>query len=247
MTAVFGEYIVYVDESGDHGLESVDPHYPVFVLAFCIFRKQEYALGAVPELLEFKFKYFGHDQVVLHEHDIKKAKGAFRILVDADLRPRFFNDLSLLIERLPFTLVAVVIRKEDLKSRYRTPENPYTLAMELGLERVCSFLGEKGQVGRTSHVIFERRGRKEDLELEVEFRRLTSGGNATCSIVPLDIVFTDKKSISTGLQLADLIARPIGLHVLRPDQPNRTWPIIETKLRRSQSGKVEGYGLKCFP
>jgi hypothetical protein len=28
------DYIVYVDESGDHGLVSVDPEYPVFVLAF---------------------------------------------------------------------------------------------------------------------------------------------------------------------------------------------------------------------
>jgi len=35
----FSDYIVYVDESGDHGLENVDPNYPLFVLAFCIFKK----------------------------------------------------------------------------------------------------------------------------------------------------------------------------------------------------------------
>ena len=29
----FSEYVVYVDESGDHGLEALDPTYPVFVLA----------------------------------------------------------------------------------------------------------------------------------------------------------------------------------------------------------------------
>ena len=34
----FGKYIVYVDESGDHGMQSIDEQYPVFVLAFCVFQ-----------------------------------------------------------------------------------------------------------------------------------------------------------------------------------------------------------------
>jgi hypothetical protein len=44
----FSEYIIYVDESGDHSLESVDEQYPIFVLALCIFKKDEYAATAVP-------------------------------------------------------------------------------------------------------------------------------------------------------------------------------------------------------
>lgn len=39
----FGDFIVYVDESGDHGLARMDPDYPVFVLAFCIFEKRALA------------------------------------------------------------------------------------------------------------------------------------------------------------------------------------------------------------
>ena len=30
---VFSDYVVYVDESGDHSLTSIDADYPVFVLA----------------------------------------------------------------------------------------------------------------------------------------------------------------------------------------------------------------------
>jgi hypothetical protein len=30
----FSEWIVYVDESGDHGIASIDPSYPIFVLVF---------------------------------------------------------------------------------------------------------------------------------------------------------------------------------------------------------------------
>lgn len=68
------DYIVYVDESGDHSLVSIDPNYPVFVLAFCIFYKKYYANKAITELTHFKFRHFGHDMRVLHEHDIRKEK-----------------------------------------------------------------------------------------------------------------------------------------------------------------------------
>ena len=61
------------------------------------------------------------------------------------------------------------------------------------------------------------------------------------------MLFVDKKANSTGLQIADLIARPIGLKVLRPEQPNRAYDIIETKFRQSAGGKVQGYGFKVFP
>lgn len=242
-----GDYIVYVDESGDHGLESIDSQYPVFVLAFCIFEKAVYATQIVPAMIRFKFEHFGHDQIVLHEHDIKKAKEAFRFLTDATKRTAFMNGLNTLLATVPFTIVAVVIRKTQLIDRYARPENPYMLAMEFGLERVCTFLRECGQTGRLTHFVFERRGAREDRDLELEFRRVSSGANPTCSQVPVEIIMTDKKAVSTGLQIADLVARPIGIHVLRPQQPNRAYDIIERKFRRSGRGQIDGYGLKCFP
>lgn len=33
----YSDFVVYVDESGDHSLASIDPNYPVFVLALCVF------------------------------------------------------------------------------------------------------------------------------------------------------------------------------------------------------------------
>jgi len=43
----FSNYIVYVDESGDHSLSSVNKDFPIFVLAFCIFEKAMYSQSAV--------------------------------------------------------------------------------------------------------------------------------------------------------------------------------------------------------
>ena len=73
----FSDFVVYVDESGDHSLISVDRDYPVFVLAFCIFYKGHYLSNVVPQLQRLKFDYFGHDLVILHEHEIRKEKGDF--------------------------------------------------------------------------------------------------------------------------------------------------------------------------
>jgi len=50
----FSDFIVYVDESGDHNLMSIDAGYPIFVLAFCIFYKEHYSTKVVPKLQKLK-------------------------------------------------------------------------------------------------------------------------------------------------------------------------------------------------
>ena len=85
----YSDYIVYVDESGDHSLTKINPEFPIFVLTFCIFLKEEYITQIVPAFQRIKFKYFGHDMVVFHEREIRKAEGSFSFLTDARLRNEF--------------------------------------------------------------------------------------------------------------------------------------------------------------
>ncbi|MFY8140980.1 MAG: hypothetical protein ACOVMO_09690 [Caulobacter sp.] len=66
----FSDYIVFADESGDHGLEAFEASYPLFVLAFAMVKKQTYVDAIVPSLQRAKLEFFGHDQVVFHERDI---------------------------------------------------------------------------------------------------------------------------------------------------------------------------------
>lgn len=47
--------------------------------------------------------------------------------------------------------------------------------------------------------------------------------------------------------LFDMIARPIGLKILRPNQANRSWNIIRKKFRTDSSGEISGWGLIVFP
>jgi len=242
----WSDYIVYVDESGDHGLRNINPEFPVFVLSFCIFNKRTYSGQIVPALMDFKFTHFGHDMVVLHEHDIRKQKGAFGILRNRDVRESFMTGINEFITNAQFTLIAVVIDKQKLIKKYKFPSNPYEIAMQFGLERTLSFFSEQQQCGNKTHVVFERRGNDEDRDLELEFRRVCAGSNFRGQALQFDIQFASKRVNSCGLQLADLTARPIGLSVMRPDQPNRAFEILKQKLYRKNS-RIEGWGLKIFP
>lgn len=163
-------YIVFVDESGDHSLESINPQWPLFVLSFCIFEVETYVREVTPAIRALKFDTFGHDLVILHERDIRKKLGPFSTL-GQDARESFLSRLTEIIAATNVTIIAIVIHKLRHQERYVSPIHPYYLAMQFGLERVAKFLRLKGHRARATHVVFEGRGRTEDKELELAFRR----------------------------------------------------------------------------
>lgn len=236
-SAGFSDYIVYVDESGDHSLTSIDPQFPVFSLSFCVVRKDEYTAQVVPAMQALKFKYWGHDSVVLHEHEIRKSKGDFTFLLTSkDRREEFYDDLNQVMVDAPITVIASVIDKHKLTKKYANPWNPYEIALHFCLERLLLFLLDRGQAGKRVHVVFECRGRVEDAELELAFRRIVDGatkwGWVARDFSPMEFEpkFAKKAVNSTGLQLADLTARPIAIKTLRPAQANRAYDVILTKM-----------------
>jgi hypothetical protein len=219
-------YIVFVDESGDHGLDYIDPDYPVFVLSFCIFKKTDYLEFFVPTIKQLKFDHWGHDIIILREHSIRKRTDAFKSM-NKESRESFMDTLSTIIDATPFKLIAIVIKKQDLLNQYADPSHVYHLAMEYGLERLYRFMKENQQCQTLTHVIFEARGKNEDRTLELEFRRRCDGNNYFREKLPFQIIIADKKTNSEGLQMADMTARPVGLSVLRPNQPNRAFEILK--------------------
>ncbi len=225
----FSEYIVFVDESGDHGLVSIDPNYPIFVLAFCIMKKVDYWNILTPRLQEFKMVHFGHDGVVLHELAMRKGMGDFSFLNSQRRKDDFMEDLTRIIEETPFFIASIVFRKDVLKES-ENPGNPYHLALGWCLIQTYGFLIEYGADHQTTHILFEKRGKREDGELKEEFERIRERRHQEGSRTPFEMVFVDKKANHIGLQLADLVARPIGLSFLRPEQPNRAYDILKKKF-----------------
>lgn len=239
----FADYLVFADESGDHGLSSIDKEFPVFVLACCLVAKADYP-GINQRLSRLKFDFWGHDCVIFHERDIRKQNGPFAFLrTDAASRTRFLEGVNSFVSESPVEVFAAVIDKPRLVQRYATPWNPYEISLLFCMERILERLVALEQRKRAVHVIFESRGASEDRQLELEFRRIADNQGhwgwrrPDFSVIRFEPVFIRKENNCAGLQIADLCARPVGLHTLRPDQPNRAFDIVRQKLK----------GTKCFP
>ena len=104
--------ILFLDESGDHNLSIIDPSYPLFVLGGIIVDKH-YAENELPNALnDFKLKMFGRTDIILHTADITRNKNGFQRLIEPAFRHEFYQALNQLIQKLEFTIVACVIKKE---------------------------------------------------------------------------------------------------------------------------------------
>src|SRR3990167_9524786 len=244
--AEFSDYIVFADESGTPVLENPDPTFPMFVLNCVLVAKNAYVDSVVPSLQRLKFDFVGHDQLILHERDIRRQQNGFAFLqVSTERRDTFIDRVNDLVVAADVTLIAAVIDKVRLARRYANPWSPYQLALHFCMETLLARLVALVQQGRMVHVVFESRGKQEDRELEMYFRRIASNqanwGSKTLDFTQIEWEprFVAKASNSSGLQLADLMARPIGLKALRPSQPNRAFEILRPKLRFG--------GMKTFP
>ena len=242
----YSDYIIYVDESGDSNLHSIDRNYPIFVLDFCIFNKTHYNTFVVREFQAFKLRYFGHDNVILYGRDIVNQKKVFKFLQSEQKRTCFMNEFIQLMQDIKVSVVGAVIKKSEFVEQYKTPWHPDFIALRFCMERAYMFLRDVNQHNKTTHIIVEKRGKKGDNELELAFQRIRAGDNQVAAMPNFEIEFADKKVNSVGLQLANFTAYPIGRHVINPEQPNRSWDIIKDKIHHDANGKMMGVGLKVF-
>lgn len=148
---------------------------------------------------------------------------------------------------LPAVIVAVVIDKPSFLKRHEPDFRVYDQAMQAGINSVFRYLQTQDAADKITHFIVECRGRREDAELELAFRRFCDSDNAHGHHLPFELVMVSKLANSPGLQLSDLVARPIGIRHLRPQQANRAYEIIEPKLLRHPDGTLNGVGLIHIP
>lgn len=72
--------ILFLDESGDHNLQVIDPAYPLFVLGGIVVDKG-YAEGELSErIAAFKRNLFGREDIILHTSDITRNRNGFEEL-----------------------------------------------------------------------------------------------------------------------------------------------------------------------
>ncbi len=239
---------MFLDESGDHSLDKIDPQFPVFVLAGCLLDK-EYHDDVVESLLQrYKQDLFGHHGIVLHTADITRNKRGFEMMKDGEFRSRFYAETNSLVAGLDFTVLACAIHKQRFADQYgRFAFDPYVLSLECLIERFVFFLQEREEVGQ---IVAESRNPTFDKGLDLAFQLLLTKGTRYVRPSRLaerltGLTFRLKKENIAGLQIADLVATPIARAVL--GKPVREdYGIVESKFRR-RGGNYLGAGLVVIP
>lgn len=241
--------ILFLDESGDHNLQVVDPAYPLFVLGGIVVDKG-YAEGELSErIAAFKRNLFGREDIVLHTSDITRNRNGFEGLKDPVFRARFYDEMNVLMRDLRYSVVACVVRKNDHLSRYGVAAlDPYLLSLDILVERFCMDIGDITGGGL---IVAEKRGSTLDHELELAWLNLKIQGTRYVQAKDIErrvlaLNLRDKKENIAGLQLADLVVTPIGRKILgKPVKDD--YRIIEEKFRRSARGCIEGFWLIVLP
>lgn len=239
----FSDTVVFVDESGDANLKRIDPQFPVLNLVFIIIRKDHYFDRVVGGLSQLKTQFFGTDDLVMHEADLRRQRGAFRLLKAPHTRLDCQRAISDWIRGLEFQIISACIDKEALARRYRHPFDPYDLAIRFCLERTLAGIRPHTPPGRITQICFESRGRAQDRVTGTEFDAVIQAqsilGHSPTQFAehPMQALFIPKYANVAGLQLADLIARPLARHCLNRQSQQPVMAVLRPKL----------YAHKIFP
>ncbi len=238
-----GDWMVFFDESGDALLTGIDPHFPILNLTAVAIRLSDYWDHVVPGVSQFKHRHFNTDRVVLHASSIRRRTGAFQRLADPKRYSAFMADLVKTLERLPFQVISATIDKEILITRYKRPHDPYDLAMQFCLERVCRWLHDTGQSRKQTQLVFESRGKRPDRQARAFVEGLchqTPALGRTAppfALTPFEPLFIPKRANVAGLQLADLLAHPLARSPRHPEAHSSAMAMIRPKI----------IALKAFP
>lgn len=232
------KYYLFIDECGDHNLAKFDTGFPVFTLCGILVSQRN--LNSLNKAFEkLKLDIFGTRDVIIHSVDIRKWRGQFSILADEDLRVRFFEGIEKILSRNnAYVVVSCTILKEQLsKFCIRGEEDDvYGLSLSYLIERsIFCVDNEKTEHMPEISIVVERRGKNEDNKLLNYYNGLRNRGTKWVVADRLrarikDFGFKNKKDNIIGLQIADLIAYPVTIHLLYPERHNPSYEVIKHNI-----------------
>ncbi len=262
-----GKYTLYLDESGDHGLLTVNPQYSVLALCGIAIEDDYYHGTLLPRVDQFKVNEIGSAAVQLHYRALAQRAGPFKFLSAPERAWRFEQALAHLLCDLDITVFCAVIDKKEYLARYGPtrpvdrylPTNLYLMALDFVLERFVRFLEECAArsvaqgIRIAGKVIAEERGRHEDAQVAAEYAELRRLGTQFVSgerfrrVLQEDLRFARKSERISGLEFADVCAAPIATQVLKPGTPSLLWEALRTKIWVGDGEGRGNVGLKRFP
>ncbi|MEK4181711.1 DUF3800 domain-containing protein [Aeribacillus sp. FSL K6-1121] len=244
------EFLVFLDETGDHSLRHVDKEYPIFALGAMYCKRDDYINTINPLFDEFKYEFFNKRNIILHSTDIRKSRKNFNILMNKQVREKFFERLNNAISSSPYYFAFSLVDKMKHTDTYIDPDNPYDLTLAFIMER-SFFLIHKKYPDAKCRFIAESRDTKENKNLKSVFERIKSNGTQFVSGSELEFItdldFISKQENENGHQIVDLCLYPLARTYLT-NKCHPSVPVYYNKIYKNpRNGSPIGYGIKTFP
>lgn len=251
------QYILFLDECGVHHMSPVKDHFPYFCLCGIIVDVERFA--TFDRIWKtWKAKWLGSSSYPIHEPNVRRRSKEFHN-EDPIKEQQLLDSLEAQIADLEFHCIAAVIDKKEFAERYPSgsvddflPKSTYLMCVDFVFERFVHFLYSVGEEAY-GLVVAESRGAREDTEVHAEFLRLHVEGtqwhsetNFRAMLRPY-IEFKRKERNDSGLQIADLAARPIIEKVKDPGRSPERWEAFAPKFYDGLCERRSSYGLKIFP
>ena len=242
------KYKLFLDESGDHGLTNLNPDFPVFLLCGILIKEDDYE-SVRQSMNKLKSDIWGSKDVIFHSRDIRKCEKEFQKLFDLDLKKIFYDELNKIIVESSYIVIASAIQKRLFVENFgKLEDDVYEIALSFIIEQAIMVLQNIPEE-ITLSIVIERRGKREDKQLDDHFQRIIGKGTGKLTAEVIShfgpsFTFRNKKENVNGLQLADLIAYPIARNVIEPNRANPAYDVLEGKIYR-KDGHLQG--LRIYP
>jgi hypothetical protein len=244
--------LIFLDECGAHSVDAPDT-FPIFTLAAVIVTRRHYEDVLDLQWRAWKATNLGFADAPVHEPDVRGQEGRFA----GPAGQPIVDSLGECLADAAFHVVACAIDRPAVKAAATPldatlPDHMYLMALDMLFERIVLMLDHTYRGGR-AEVMAESRGPREDALLQYEFARLQLDGTSYIGdaffrkCLHPGISFRSKDQHCTGLQLADLVARPVAEKVGNPTSTPARWPEIREKLCPGTETKHSILGLKVFP
>jgi hypothetical protein len=243
-------YLAFVDESGDPGLRSVNPEYPVFALAAVVCLEREYTTRIERQVRQFVVSQLGSADVKLNARQLAKQHGPFAPLAARERRRQFGQALSELLASLPLTVMAACLNKRMHQVEYGpSPRSAYEFTMPFLMERLVYLMAARHDGASVS---VQAHGAREDGALRAVWQRHLAGGSFYHAPTEFasrltKLEFRPTAEATIGLQLAGLAATACARFVLDPEQPNAVFSALSAKLYQGTFTEPDRFGLKVIP
>ena len=242
------KYFLFLDESKPNGTNIKH-----LCLGGVIIEEETYKKTIIKDINAIKNSVFGNTEVILHESELRAAKGYYSEMRKEKKRTFFWNELNRVFTTLNIKTIGAAIDIDKYRSFYEESSlnNEYFIVLQIVLENFIHFLQKNNALGS---VFIESRNHKEDTDIRNIYYKIMANGtlylnaNSFQDKLLNNLNFVIKEDNNIGVQLADFVPGTLNrkCNGLNPKTPS-IFKAIESNLYNGNCDSVGRFGFKVMP